>query len=114
MLNVYNIIISKKNDESDIVGDYLKKVFSHTWMLVKSKNGETWYCARETPVNIDDFVTAIKCLNKGIDGVLITKIIIESACYNNEGCFNEDERVDKDGKYHPGSKKMLEMLMNKK
>jgi len=114
MMNVYNIIVSKKNVKSDVVGDYLKKVFSYTWELVKNKKGETWYCAREIPVNIDDFVTAIKCLDKRIDGVLITKIIIESACYNNGGSFDVEGYVDGNEKYHPGSKEMLEILMNKK
>ena len=76
MMNVYNIIVSKKNVKSDVVGDYLKKVFSYTWELVKNKKGETWYCARETPVNIDDFVTAIKCLHKDIIGVFVSNINI--------------------------------------
>ena len=110
MMKVYSIVVSKKNTKSNIIGDYLKKVFRYTWELVKNKKGETWYCARETPVNIDDLVTAIKCLHKDITGVLVSDIIISSMSCDREGCYYEDS--GNDPVKYPGTERMMKILMN--
>ena len=112
-MNSYIIVISKRRSKTPEISALLHNTFTYTWMLASNKYSETWMCCRNEVVNIGDLASAIKCLDKRIDGVLITKVIIESACYNNNGCFDEVEYVDGDGKYHPGSKKMLGMLMNK-
>lgn len=113
-MNSYIIVISKRGSKSPKVSALLKNTFAYTWMLASNKYNETWMCCRDEVLNIGDLTSAIKCLDKRIDGVFITKVIIESACYNNGGRFDEDELVDRDGRYHPGSKKMLDILMNKR
>lgn len=113
MNKVYSIVISKRGAKTPEVATLLKRIFGYTWKLASNKYNETWLCSRGEEVNISDLVSSIQGLNKKIDGVLITKVIIAAACYDNEGHFDEDEIVDRDGKYHPGSEKMLEILMNK-
>ena len=113
MNKVYSIVISKRGVKTPEVATLLKKIFKYTWELASNKHNETWLCGREEEVNISDLVSSIQGLNKKIDGVFITKVIIAAACYDNKGCFYEDEIVDRGGNYHPGSKEMLEILMNK-
>ena len=109
-MKVYNIAVSEKNVKSDVVGDYLNKVFSYTWKIVKGKNGEVWYCARKTPVIIDDLINSIKCLHKDITGVLVSDIVISSMGYDRNGYYHVDP--GKDPTKHPGTGKMIEALMN--
>lgn len=111
-MKVYNIAVSEKNVKSDVVGNYLNNVFSYTWKIVKGKNGEVWYCARKTPVIIDDLINSIKCLHKDITGVLVSDIIISSIGCDRNGCYFEDP--GKDPTKHPGTEKMMEVLMNDK
>ena len=113
-MNSYIIVISKRESKTPKVSALLKNTFTYTWMLASNKYNETWMCCRNEVVNISDLVSAIKCLDKRIDGVLITKVIIESACYNNDGRFNVEGCVDENGKYHPSSEEMLNILMNKR
>ena len=112
-MNSYIIVISKRERNTPKVSTLLKSTFVYTWMLASNKYNETWLCCRNEVVNIDDLTSAIKCLDKRIDGVLITKVIIESACYNNGGRFDVEGCVDENGKYHPGSEEMLNISMNK-
>lgn len=113
MNKVYSIVISKRGVKTPEVATLLKKIFKYTWGLAINKHNETWLCGREEEVNISDLVSSIQGLNKKIDGVFITKVIITAACYDNNGCFYEDEYVGRDGVYHPGSVEMLKILMNK-
>ena len=113
MNKVYSIVISKRGAKTPEVATLLKKIFKYTWELASNKYNETWLCGREEEVNISDLVSSIQGLNKKINGVFITKVIITVACYDNNGRFHEDETVDWDGKYHPGSEEMLGILMNK-
>ena len=112
MNKVYSIVISKCGVKTPEVGALLNKIFRYTWRLAHNKYNETWLCGREEEVNISDLVSSIQGLNKKIDGVLVTKVIITSACYDNGGCFDEDYTIDKNNKYHPSSKEILKILMN--
>ena len=112
-MNSYVIVISKRGIKNSKVPALLKNTFAYTWMLASNKYNETWMCCRDEVVNIGDLTSAIKCLDKRIDGVLITKVIIEAACYNNGSRYDVEGCVDENGKYHPSSKEMLDILMNK-
>ena len=109
MNKVYNIVISKRGKKTPEVGEFLKKIFTLTWKQVVNKYNETWLCARPTVANIDDIASAIKGLNKKINGVFISRITVEEACWDNGGAFDE---AYTDMTY-PGTRVMVRMMMNK-
>ena len=108
-MKVYNIVISKRSKKTPEVGVFLKRVFTLTWRLASNKYNETWLCARPTAANIDDIASAIKVLNKKINGVFISQVILESACWDNGGAFDETYTDEK----CPGTRVIVRMMMNK-
>jgi len=113
MNKVYSIVISKRGVKTPEVAILLKKIFEYTWRFASNKYNETWLCGREEEVNIGDLISSIQGLNKKIDGVFVSNIVICAAGYDNDGCFDQKTVTDAEGNYHPSSKKMLDILMNK-
>lgn len=109
MMNTYVIVVSKKSKTTPEVADYLRSIFTHTWRLAANKDNETWMCGRAHTVDISDMMTAIKSLNKNIDGVFVQRVMIYEAGYDKKGKFDEKG----DGDKCPGTARLMDVFMNK-
>ena len=109
MNNVYIIVVSKRNKKMPVIGEFLKNIFTITWNLASDKTSETWLVGRDISMNINDITSAIKCLDKKIDGVFVSRITLTESCWDNNGVF-DIKYVSAD---RPSANEMIRRLMNK-